>query len=200
LVRLYWPRELRPAFDALFDIYDAMGDVVMRSTDPRLAAIKLAWWRERLDELDEGKIPAEPRLQAVAAHLVPRGISGAEMADLESGWANWLEVGPDQGAFFPEVGARLFKFAARLLAVDEDHAAIAAAGRIFAITDVARRGRLEVGPGRPSRTWAPREFRPLTAMAALAARDITRGGPPFETEGTPGRALALLRHRLTGRF
>ena len=54
MVRLYWPVELRPAFDALFDIDEAMADVVARSTEPTLAAIKLAWWRERLEELRTG--------------------------------------------------------------------------------------------------------------------------------------------------
>jgi phytoene synthase len=94
LVRLYWPVELRPAFDALFDIDDAMADVVVRSTQPALGAIKLAWWRERLEELDQGKVPAEPRLQAAAAELLPRGISGAELAGLEDAWSALLEQSP----------------------------------------------------------------------------------------------------------
>ena len=54
-----------------------MGDVVARSTEPALGAIKLAWWRERLEELDHGKVPAEPRLQAAAAELLPREIRAA---------------------------------------------------------------------------------------------------------------------------
>ena len=43
----------------------------------------------------------------------------------------------------------------------------------------------------------PRRLRPLTALARLAVRDLARG-EPFEPEATPGRALALLSHRLTG--
>jgi len=43
-------------------------------------------------------------------------------------------------------------------------------------------------------------LRPITALAALAARDTNRGGPPFEPPATPGRAWTLLRHRLTGRI
>src|SRR5215210_353370 len=91
LVRLHWPVELRPAFDALFDIDDAMGAVVARATEPALAAIKLAWWREQLEELDQGKVPAEPRLRAAAAELVRRGIKGAELTALEAGWATLLD-------------------------------------------------------------------------------------------------------------
>src|SRR5215211_6804297 len=94
LVRLYWPVELRPTFDALFAIDDAMGEVIARATEPALAAIKLAWWRERLEELDEGKIPAEPRLQAAADELLTRSISGTRLAELEGGWATLLEEQP----------------------------------------------------------------------------------------------------------
>ena len=42
-------------------------------------------------------------------------------------------------------------------------------------------------------------LRPLSALAALAIRDCRRG-EPFEAEGTPGRAAAMLRHRFTGRL
>ena len=42
-------------------------------------------------------------------------------------------------------------------------------------------------------------LRPLSALAALAIRDCRRG-EPFEAEGTPGRAAAMLRHRFSGRL
>src|SRR5215211_4208004 len=95
LVRLYWPFELRSAFDALFAIDDAMGDVVAKATEPALAAIKLAWWRERLQELDTGKVPAEPRLQAAADELLTRDVAGSELAKLEEGWAELLTQHPN---------------------------------------------------------------------------------------------------------
>ena len=44
--------ELRPAFDALLAIDDAMAEIVATATQPALAAIKLAWWREALEKLD----------------------------------------------------------------------------------------------------------------------------------------------------
>jgi hypothetical protein len=45
----------------------------------------------------------------------------------------------------------------------------------------------------------PTALRPLSVLAALAIRDCRRG-EPFEAEGTPGRAAAMLRHRFTGRL
>lgn len=177
-----------------------MGDAVAKATEPALGAIKLAWWRERLQELDEGKVPAEPRLQAAAAELLPRGIAGASLAELEDGWATLLE-GEADGERIGTRGARLFEMASSLLGMTDP--AIHAAGRLYALENARRRGLLvphwpmdELN--RLARHRFPRRIRPLTALAALAARDSRRGAT-IEPEATPGRALALLRHRLTGR-
>lgn len=200
LVRLYWPVALRPAFDALLDIDEALGDVVAKASEPALAAIKLAWWRERLQELDEGKAPAEPRLQAAAQELLPRGVTGGDLAQLEEGWGGMLYDPPD-GALLTEHGTRLFQLGAKLLNVAFNDDTIGVAGRLFAGVDAARRGFLDLVPGSAGSGGSriARRARPLTALAALAARDLRRGGPPFEPEATPGRAWALIKHRLTGR-
>lgn len=200
LVRLYWPVELRPAFDALFAIDDAMGDVVANATEPALAAIKLAWWRERLQELDQGKVPAEPRLQAAADELLTRSISGASLAELEDGWATVLEAEPDIERV-GDRGAKLFAMASSLLGVSDPK--ITTAGRLFAQEAVRRRGLMSVHWPMDelyalARHRFPRRLRPLTALAALAARDSKR--TEKEAEGTPGRAWTLLKHRLTGRI
>jgi 15-cis-phytoene synthase len=199
LVRLYWPVELRPAFDALFAIDDAFAEVLASSTQPALGAIRLAWWRDALERLDAGPPPPEPRLQAVAAELLPRGISGKELAGLEAGWAALLEEVPDVAAA-RERGTRLFQLGARLLGVESNDEAIGTAGRLFAEVNAGRLGFIEIGPGTPE--FGPnrvaRRVRPLTALAALAARDLKKGGPPFEPEATPGRAFTVIRHRLFG--
>lgn len=201
LVRLYWPAGLRPAFDALFAIDDAMGDVVAKASEPALGAIKLAWWRERLEELDEGRVPAEPRLQAAAQELLPRGINGGELAQLEKGWSGMLYDPPD-GALLTEHGTRLFQIGAKLLNVEFDDGSIGEAGRLFAGVDAARRGFVDLVPGNSGSGGPkiPRKARALTGLAALAARDLCKGGPPFEPEATPGRSWTLMKHRLTGRI
>ena len=200
LVRLYWPVELRPAFDALFDLDDALADVVERSREPTLGAIKLAWWRERLEELDRAISPAEPRLRRVAAELIPRGVDGAGLAALTDGWTTLLEKEPDAERI-SEGGAKLFAIAAMLLGAADPM--IATAGRLYRNAQVARRD-LSTLPwlmdehNHLARHRFPKRLRPLTALAALAARDA-RHVPP-EPEGTPGRSWTLIRHRLTGRI
>jgi len=177
-----------------------MADVVARSSEPTLAAIKLAWWRERLEELDQGKIPAEPRLQACAAELLPRGITGKDLEALGENWWLLLQT-QDQATFMRGVAGRgpsIFALAARLLGVSMDEY-VGDAPQAFAAADLGRRHIFDLVPlkfGR-SKNRVPRRFRPLTAFAVLARRDM-RSGPPFEREASVARAWALLWHRLTG--
>ena len=199
LVRLYWPVELRPAFDALFAIDDAMADVVASSTQPALGAIRLAWWREALERLDRGGPPPEPRLQAAAAELLPRGVTGARLAGLEDGWATLLDEQPDIERVGTR-GARLFAIAAGLLGASDR--LLDAAGRLFGYGEASRKGiAAHFWPMEEMHMLArhrfPRRLRPLTALARLAARDVKQA-PSIEPEATPGRAAALLSHRLFG--
>jgi len=199
LVRLYWPDELRPAFDALFGIDDALAGVVMTSTQPALGAIRLAWWREALERLDTNPPPPEPRLQAVAAELLPRGVTGKMLAGLEDGWATLLDEHPDRERIAAR-GERLFAVLASLLGRSDR--LLGAAGRVYATQSVARGDLAATVPvpveelGQLAGHRFPRKLRPLTALARLAARDARQG--PIEPEATPGRAWALLRHRLFG--
>ena len=172
-----------------------MADVVEQSTQPALGAIKLAWWRERLEELDRGKVPAEPRLQRAAEELLPRGISGADMARLEEGWLALFQPVLEPRVILAR-GALLFELAARLLGFSTD-LAVRGAGELYAAGQLQRRKL--TSPDRfvnTSMRGVPRKLRPLTGMAAIARRDLQHDEP----EGTPGRAFALLQHRLTGRY
>lgn len=199
LVRLYWPVELRPAFDALFGIDDALAEVVASSTQPALGAIRLAWWREALERLESNSPPPEPRLQAVAAELIPRGISGEDIAALEDGWAALLDDEPDTGRIAAR-GAKLFALGSQLLGADDP--LLASAGRLFANAQVARKRLLDVQfptdeLHQLSGHRFARRLRPITALAQLASRDAKQA-PTIEAEATPGRAVALLSHKLFG--
>jgi phytoene synthase len=169
----------------------------MRATEPALAAIKLAWWREQLERLDTAPPPAEPRLRAAAAELFPRGIEGRELAMLEAGWATLLDEQPDAEPVAGR-GETLFRLAARLL--DASHGDIPAAGRLYALIDVTRRGLhdFRAAAQRQATARFPPRLRPLTGLASLARRDLQRA--TVEPEATPGRSWALMRHRMTGRL
>jgi phytoene synthase len=212
LALTYVPIRDRGALAALFAIDRAMGDVVRSTKEPMLGPIRLAWWRERLEELDEGAdAPAEPRLQAVARELIPRGVTGRELAALESGWLRLFDPFPwtvqtSEGIWFR--GNLLFGLGARAVRCADER--IQAAGGLWALVDAARhcsdpesramlieqartfaRGLAGVGFSGP--------LRPLSMLAVLATRDARRG-EPFEREGTAARGAAMLRHRFSGRL
>ena len=206
------PARHRDAIEALFLIDAAMGDVVRTTSDPMLGQIRLAWWRERLEELDHGRpAPAEPRLQAVRHHLLPRGMKGSELARLERGWVALLDPFPWDAGTAEAIwfrGRQLFAESAEQLAQTGD--AIEAAGGLWALVDAARH--CSDAESRAmlldqARTFArpisgakfPAALRPLSMLAALAVRDC-RSGEPFEREGTPRRASAMLLHRLRGKL
>jgi phytoene synthase len=189
-----------------------MGDVVRTTSEPMLGPIRLAWWRERLEELDQGKAaPPELRLQAVERELRPRGIAGAGLAALEGGWLSLFDPFPwtvetSEAIWFR--GRSLFWLGARVLGRPDE--AIQSAGGVWALVDAARH--CSDMPSRAmlinqARTFARGladvrfawRLRPLSMLTALAVRDLRRG-EPFEPEGTPGRAAAMLGHRLSGRL
>jgi phytoene synthase len=189
-----------------------MGEVVRTTHEPMIGPIRLAWWRERLEELDKGAgAPAEPRLQKVEQELLPRGVSGQDLAGLEAGWLRLFDPFPwdsDTSEAIWLRGNLLFGIGARLLGRPDE--TLQAAGGLWALVDIARHCSDEgsrVMLLKQARGFAQglggarfaRPLRPLSMIAALAVRD-SRRGEPFEAEGVPARAAAMLRHRLSGRL
>ena len=174
------------------------------STDPNLGAIRLAWWRERLEELDQGlKALAEPRLQPIARELLPRGVTGTELSRLEDAWLPMLEPFPwgvAQADGLILRGRILFGIGARLLGSDAGECEAEGAFWSLAdgavhISDPESREVLQRAAGAKlaeCRGRSPRGLRPLTVLAALAAADLVR-----EASGL-GRLSAAVRHRLAG--
>jgi phytoene synthase len=177
--------------------------VVATTSEPALGAIRLAWWRERLEELDSGKpAPGEPRLSAIVRQLIGRGISGKELSQLEDAWLPLLEPfpwGEPQAEGLRLRGRLLFGIGARLLGGEREDAE--AAGAFWSLVDGAahcsdalsrefllREARAALAELPPK---LPREMRPLTVLTALAAHDVLRSGRLL-------RVRVALAHRLRG--
>jgi phytoene synthase len=198
------PAEARPAFSALWNLDLAFADVVSTSSDPHLGAIRLAWWRERLEELDQGgQVPAEPRLEAVARELLERGISGKELASLEDAWLPLLAPFPWADAVAEGLKLRgriLFGIGARLLGEEADE--VEATGAFWSVADGAQHcsdapsRQVLSDEARIMLAETPknlsRKVRPLTVIAALAAADLVRQGNRL------ARLSAAVRHRVLG--
>jgi phytoene synthase len=202
------PAEVRPALRALWDIDIAFADVVSTTLTVQLGAIRLAWWRERLEELDRGiSPPPEPRLQAVAATLIPAGVSGAELSRLEYCWLAlltpfpWDELVADAVA---ERGKILFAIGAKLLG--REPAEGEPFGVVWSLADVGRRcsdeqsrailrDRATSAVGALPQRHAPFELAPLKMIAVRRAYDLLYGNG-----GGWHRILASVRYLLFGRM
>ena len=194
---------VRPAFATLWNLDLALADVVATTTEPALGAIRLAWWRERLEELDTGKPPpGEPRLSAIARQLLGRGISGRQLAELEDAWLPLLQPFPwdeAQAEALRQRGRILFGIGARLLGANPE--AAEAAGALWSLADGAAHSsdpqsrNFLLGEARGAIPAVPRKLpsaiRPLTVLAALAANDVLGSG-------SLSRVSAALAHRLRG--
>ena len=175
---LYAPEAVRPALLALHGLDLELGQVVAGTTDAMIGEIRLAWWREALEGLDRGVVPAQPLLGLIAGEVVPRGVSGAEMAEIEDRWLGMIGS-EDVPAAHVAGGGTVFALAARLLGGDE------AAGRRLGEAWV-----LGENAGR-----AAGVLRPLAGLVRLAMRDAqrARAGLPVETRGSLGRQAVLLK-------
>ncbi len=195
--------------EALWRLDVAFAAVLATGREPMVSRIRLAWWRESLEALDASPAPPEPVLQAVADHLLPAGISGAELAELEAGWSVLLTpepLGPGElDAHATARGGHLFRLSARLLG--QGDSGVESAGEAWALLDLARHSTHEgdvqaaVTAARARelpRLW-PRPLRPLGMLAVLAREDARRGPGAWQRPGSPARMLRMLRHRLTGR-
>jgi phytoene synthase len=205
----YVPARRRPALEALWRLDVALGAVLAGGREPMISRIKLVWWRDTLEGLDTAARGGEPALEAAVAHILPAGVPGAALSEMEEGWASLLS--PD--ALTPEEldhyaarrGGLLFRYSAALLG-GKSSAGIEGAGEAWALVDLARHSteaadveaaltaaRARRGPGR----W-PSALRPLGMLHALARRDAEPQRPRWERHGAPRRMLRMLRHRLTG--
>ena len=202
----YVPAARRPAVEALWRLDAGLGGALGGGREPLISQIKLAWWREALERLDVAPAPAEPVLQAVAAHVLPLGVSGTELARMEEGWTLLLSPEPltaDELELYAKArGGLLFRYTASLLGFVDP---VPSGGEAWALIDLARHSAnpddadVAVAAARAAgmgHRWPPR-LRPLGMLAALAIRDSERAG--WEEQGSPARMLRMLRHRITGR-
>ena len=174
-----------------------------------ISRIRLAWWRESLEKLDRERAPAEPVLEALSRHAIPAGVSGADLAAMEKGWAVLLSPEPlrpeDLQAYAAARGGLLFRHSGRLLGLAG--ADVEAGGEAWALVDLARhsadandaKAALQLARTREVSSFWPSRLRPLGMLAMLARRDAEQGSGKWQPQGAPARMLRMLGHRLTGR-
>ena len=208
----YAPPAAREGLAALFALDATLGQILRTTREPVIGQMRLTWWFEALNRLDSGDVPAEPVLQALAMHVLPRGVTGALLGQMIDAWEVLIDddtVDNDALEIHARRGIILFGAAGTILDLPASDP-VAPAGRGWALVDLARHvSDAQVARHAAAMAKAPlnaatharwsRAGRSLGALAHLAAMDLA---VPLDTpirRAAPKRIWRLLRHRMTGR-
>lgn len=214
LMVAHLPVSLQPAVAALWLLDEALAAIVAATQQPVVGQMRLSWWHHALCGLDDGNVARHPVLQSVAAHLLPAGVTGGDLAALVDGWEVLLEPGPLDEAMLrlhaEQRGGALFALVARVIAGEAAAPGVRAAGSGWALVDLACHSR-DVDAGARAVALAascftpeamarwPAALRPLGMIAALARFDASRGRWRRRRQGAPLRVATMVAHRLFGR-
>jgi phytoene synthase len=81
---LFLPRERRRAITALYAFCREVDDVVDETTDTQLAATKLAWWRQEVGLLFDGR-PQHPVSRALQPAIAAYGVTAVRLNEIIDG-------------------------------------------------------------------------------------------------------------------
>jgi len=205
LALAYAPAAARQPTLALLALDARLAGLLRRSSEPMLAQLRLAWWRESLDR-EAAEWPAgEPIFAALQ-----NGWSGhhRDLAPLVDGWEALTAPPPMTAAVvdaFATGKSQACAALARVTGRDTDAPAAAVLGRIWALEDLAMRlsrsdereavaALVAAEPRRLPRVG--RALRPLRVLAGLARRRREAGEE--SAASSPQAMLHALRLGLLG--
>lgn len=202
-ISLAWqPAARRLALQCVYALDARMGGVVANAREPMLAQIRLAWWRDRLNEPADRRPAGEPLLTMIGEGWVGREPALVPLVDA---WEALLcDTDPQDGTIAAFADGRGHALAAFAQGCGDTGIGAALAGRRWALADLA--SRMGETPARdaarklartmPDTRRFSRSLRGLAVLDALAARALSRG-----QQMTVDRSAALLAWRvgMTGR-
>ena len=100
---LFLPPERRRAITALYALCREVDDVVDEIADKSLAATKLAWWREEIGRLFDGR-PTHPVVLALAPHVPVFRIGREQLYEIVDG----MQMDLNQDRYPDETALRLY--------------------------------------------------------------------------------------------
>ena len=204
LALVYAPARAREQTLALFALDARLATLIRRSTEPMLAQLRLAWWREAIAREPE----YWPRGEPILATLQSWGTATATAAALVNAWEALTAPSPLGSAALHAFAEGRGEAAAALADVLErpgEREAARQLGRIWAIEDLAMRlGRDDeraaasaIAQGMPTRL--PRIGRPLRALRVLAGLSRRRRQAGSEDgAASPAAMIEALRLGLLG--
>ena len=200
----YSPSAVRPLALALLAFDSRLGQALRAASEPIMAQMRLAWWRDQL------KLAPGDRENSDVLVASLRAYTGEEPALLAmiDGWEELLAEQFDDGSIARIVARRGEGFAALARQAGHGDRAHGAArqGQAYALADLATNLGDE-GERSSVLSFAaraqfdaqifPRALRSVAVLGGLARRGLARGGRPL-LDG-PGSALVAIRLGLIGR-
>ena len=131
LCHLFAPAETRDALLVLYHLYADIARIPATVSDPMIGAIRLQWFRDLLDAVDEGESRGAPIGEALLVHPLAKEavmplIDGREAA-LPEGTRNLEELEAEAA----QVGPALMRISAQILNAEADDALLTQAGTGF---------------------------------------------------------------------
>ena len=206
LALAYAGRDARGVLEDLFTLDRRLADAVRQASEPIIAQLKLAWWRDRFAQSPEEWPKGEPLL----ARLGQWDADVSQLGTLVDGWEALLADGPlgeDAIAAFCEGRADAWALAAHGLG----HPGPPAPDRAALLWSHADLAQHCGDPGEAERVRAmaqaqnllsqppprlARSLRPLAILGTLGARSLRSGRPILSG---PGNFLAAVRTGMLGR-
>ncbi len=184
----------RPVFEDLFALDRRLADAVRQASEPIIAQLKLAWWRDRFAQSPTEWPKGEPLLERLAQWHDARDADVSRFGALVDGWEALLADRPfasETIAAFAQ--GRAEAWSAVALALDEaPHLAMRPA-LLSAHADLAQFGSsAEEALGirnaaqdalRSSANWMPRALRPFAVLGVLGERSLRSEGAQLSTVG-----------------
>ncbi|NVE93997.1 hypothetical protein [Altererythrobacter lutimaris] len=201
----YTPTELRPQIEAYFALDKRLSQIVAKTTEPMLGQMRLAWWRDVLNQPVGARPSGDEVLDAIGMHWA--GNETALVALVDAWEILIVEEKLGEKPILAFARGRAAPFSVLDISADENSREdIADAGTLWALIDAAsqitdaneRSDFLDVAKklsSKPSRL--PRSMRGLAVLRALAIRALETGSFPM-MDGR-GAALTALRVGLLGR-
>ena len=192
---------------ALFAFLETLRDIPERTTDPLMGEIRLRWWYEAIEEIEQGRpVRYHPLSEALKAMIATYDLSPKDFLDLIEGQMPLLDKGPltiktalgvvDRGE------GHIFRMAGQVLSGTADLTDIA---RLHGMTQIkAMRGLSDAGDmefshlkreAQKAAKNLPASLMPLALPSALVAT-YWRGGKP----GPLAKRFRLFWSFVTGRI
>ncbi len=205
LALAYAPSRARDAWLALLALDARLAGVLRGSSEPMLAQIRLAWWRDMLARGEQDRPGGEPLMGLIACW----GDHAAALSALVDGWENLAQsdaLGADAMRAFCQGRGAAAAALTRLTGCTGAQENARAAGEGWALADLASRltdpGEREIAARLMreqdwKRVALPRALRPLAVLHGLASQSAGRGGAMEEPRA--GSLLLAMRIGLLGR-